>query len=108
MLTTVLESSGLGKEQLENVIVELQEEKSLCDVLFSERINLGKNAKEYTGEKLRGVLCDEYFRKAKYPLKERMIVEKILKSKICKDGAVEYAKTNLGYVPSSIKKQYCE
>lgn len=103
VLTTVLESSGLEKEQLENVIVELQEEKSLCDVLFSERINLGKNAKEYTGEKIRGVLCDEYFRKAKYPLKERMIVDQIKKSGMCKDEAVEYAKDKLGYVPSSIR-----
>lgn len=106
VLTAVLESSGLTKEQLEDVIVELHDEKSPCDVLFSERINLGKNAKGYAGEILRGVLCDEYFREAKYPLKEKMIVDQIKKSKMSKDEAVYYAKAKLGYVPSSIKMNY--
>lgn len=79
--------------------MELQDEHSLDNVLLSERINLGKNAKAFAG----CVLCDEYFLGAKYPLKERMIVDQIKKSGMCKDEAVEYAKDKLGYVPSSIR-----
>lgn len=92
VLTAVLESSGLEKEELEKTTVELQDEHSLDNVLLSERINLGKNAKEFAGSILRAVLCDEYFLRAKYPLKERMIVDQIKKSGMCKDEAVEYAK----------------
>lgn len=103
VLTAVLKSSGLGKEELEKTTVELQVEHSLDNVLLSERINLGKNAKEFAGSILRAVLCDEYFRGAKYPLKERMIVDQIKKSGMCKDEAVDYAMDKLGYVPSSIR-----
>lgn len=103
VLTAVLESSGLEKEDLEKTIVELQDEHSVGSVLLSERINLGKNAKEFAGSILRVVLCDEYFLGDKYPLKERMIVDQIKKSGMCKDEAVEYAKDKLGYVPSSIR-----
>jgi len=103
----ILEESKLSFEELENVQVKIVADNSSDIVLFSERINLGKNAGEYQSYKLRAVLCDKFYRGSKYPAKEKMIVdflcEKVGMKKMGKKEAMDFAKEKLGYIPSAIK-----
>lgn len=90
-------------DELETKTVELVANDVSNDVLFSKRINLGKNAKEYINCELRAVLCDDLFRGSKYPAKERMITD-FLKNET-KERSIAYAKDKLGYVPSKIRNK---
>ena len=90
-------------DELEANMVELVADDVSKDVLFSKRINLGENAKEYINYELRAVLCDDLCRETKYPAKERMITD-FLKNET-KERSIVYAKDKLGYVPSEIKKK---
>jgi hypothetical protein len=90
-------------DELETNKVELVANDVSSDVLFSKRINLGNNAKEYINCKLRAVLCDDLFRGSKYPAKEKMITD-FLKNET-KERSIVYAKDKLGYVPSEIRNK---
>ena len=90
-------------DELETKKVELVANDIPNDVLFSKRINLGENAKEYIDCELRAVLCDDLFRESKYPAKERMIID-FLKNEP-KERSIVYAKDKLGYVPSIIRNK---
>ncbi len=107
VLKTIIDKSGLTEKDLESSAVEILPNSISCDVLFSSRINLGKNAKEFSDYKLRVVLCDEWFRNNKYPAKEKMVVEflteNVRQQTMTPQQAMEYANTKLGYIPSSIK-----
>lgn len=97
---------NLSYNELENKPVELISEKSSCDVLFSERINLNQEL-ESAHYELRIVLCDDLYLESKYPLKGKMIinflVDKLKRQEIDKEQALQYAKNKLGYIPSEIK-----
>ena len=109
VLKKIIEISGLEPADIEKAKVDLISDNKLDNVLFSERINLGENAKDYISYKLRAVLCDEYYKGSKYPAKERMIVdfllEKIKSGNVSKEEAKVYAKEKLGYIPTVIKEK---
>ncbi|MBP5556493.1 MAG: hypothetical protein J6X65_02130 [Bacteroidales bacterium] len=111
VLKKIIEVCGFSNEHLENnykelecVPVTLKSNVISADVLFSKRINLSTGYVDY---ELRAVLCDEQFRNAKYPGKEKMIVdflsEKVHNHNMTNDEAIEYAKDKLNYIPSKIK-----
>ena len=104
LLKAISEKSRLSFSKLENAIVMIESTDMPFDVLFSKRINLGKNANDYSDEKLRAVLCDNSFKISKYPGKEKMIVD-FLSPKIqtCRENSYKYAKEYLGYIPTAIK-----
>ena len=93
LLNAISEKSRLSKFDLEKVIVKVEPTDMSCEVLFSKRINLGKNANEYSEGKLRAVICDDLFKNSKYPAKEKLIA----------DYFYRYSKEYLGYVPNAIK-----
>ena len=107
MLEAIIDKSGLTTNELESSPIEILPNSISCDVLFSSRINLGKNAKEFSDYKLRAVLCDEWFGRNKYPAKEKMVVdfltEKVRLQNMTPQQAMEYANKKLGYIPSSIR-----
>jgi len=101
----IKEACGLNFNEIESVKIETISNKTTCDVLFSNRINLGKRVlEEYRNIELRAVLLDGEFRKNKYPAKENLIIGKIQFDQMSNDEALAFAKEHLGYVPSSIKK----
>ena len=105
VLKAIEASCGLEFDEIESVKIEPIPNDTTCDVLFSNRINLGKTVfEEYRNIKLRAVALDEGFRKNKYPAKENLIIEKIQLDNMSNDEALAFAKEHLGYVPSSIKK----
>lgn len=108
VLESILEHCKLEKEVVESKLVELIPNNVSCDVLFSKRINLGKNAEQFVDCKLRAIVCDDLYRTNKYPAKEKPIVDflmdKIRTQNMPKDQALEYAKQQLGYIPSAIQK----
>ena len=101
VLKRILEATNYSYEELENKLVEIELNENAYDVLFSNRINLSKNAGEYLNYQLRAVLCDELFVERKYPLKERLILNYLHDKN--KDWALDYAKKNLGYIPSILR-----
>ncbi len=107
VLEAIIDKSGLTTNELESSPIEILPNSISCDVLFSSRINLGKNAKEFSDYKLRAVLCDEWFGRNKYPAKEKMVVdfltEKVRLQNMTPQQAMEYANKKLGYIPSSIR-----
>ncbi len=107
VLESILNYCKLDKETLESEPIELHPNAVSGDVLFSKRINLGKNAGQFSECKLRAVLCDDLFRTNKYPAKEKMVVDflidKVQSQQMTKEQASEYAKQKLGYIPSAIK-----
>lgn len=107
VLETIIDRTGFTTKELESSPVEILPNSISCDVLFSSRINLGKNAKEFSDYKLRAVLCDEWFGRNKYPAKEKMVVdfltEKVRLQNMTPQQAMEYANKKLGYIPSSIR-----
>lgn len=108
VLNAILEASKLTKEELENRTVDMIACDRRHDVLFSQRINLGVKVNDkFRSCKLRAVVCDEFFRTAKYPAKEEMIYnyvyDKFNSQEMTKAEALFYAKEKLGYVPSLIR-----
>ncbi len=108
VLNAILEASKLTKEELENRTVDMIACDRRHDVLFSKRINLGVKVNDkFRSCKLRAVVCDEFFRTAKYPAKEEMIYnyvyDKFNSQVMTKAEALFYAKEKLGYVPSLIR-----
>lgn len=108
VLETIQRRSNLIYQEIESETVEVVQCNANFDVLFSSRINLGKNVDDKFREcKLRAVLCDEFFCKNKYPAKEKMIcdflTEKVQAHCMNNEQASQYAKDNLGYIPSSVK-----
>lgn len=107
VLEAIIDKSGLTTNELESSPIEILPNSISCDVLFSSRINLGKNAQEFSDYKLRAVLCDEWFGRKKYPAKEKMVVdfltEKVRLQNMTPQQAMEYANKKLGYIPSSIR-----
>ena len=107
VLESILNHCKLDKEALECAPIELVSNADSGDVLFSERINLGKNAGQFSECKLRAVLCDDLFITNKYPAKEELVVnflmDKVQTQKMTKEQAIDFAKQKLGYLPSLIK-----
>lgn len=101
VLKRILEATHCSYKDLESKLVEMEPNENTYDVLFSKRINLSTNAGEYLNCQLRAVLCDELFVEHKYPLKESLILN-FLEDKE-KDWALDYAKKNLGYIPSTLR-----
>ena len=104
-----IEASHLSYSELEDLRITVCPNETHNDVLFSKRINLGKKVnEEYLNCKLRAVLCDEYYKKNKYPVKEGMIIDflcnEVHLQKKTKEQAMEYAKEYLNYIPSAIRK----
>lgn len=93
-------------EEIENNLVQIQSSPVQGDVLFSERINLGKGAGKFDSIKLRAVMCDTYFRNNKYPQKEKLVTDYILLSTMTKEDAYAFSKNHLGYIPATVKKRY--
>ncbi|MCH4182629.1 MAG: hypothetical protein LKF48_05615 [Prevotella sp.] len=109
VLESIKEASGLSNSELEDLHIAVCQNETHNDVLFSKRIHLGKKVnEEYLGCKLRAVLCDEYYKKSKYPLKEGMIIDflcnEVHLKKMNKDQAFEYAKEHLDYIPPALRK----
>lgn len=103
VLKKLLEICNISCEDLECINVELVTNNISDIVLFSERINLGKNACEFRECKLRAVVCDEFFKKSKYPKKEKMVID-FLDGKD-NEYAQVFAKDKLGYIPSIFRKK---
>lgn len=108
VLEAIRRHSNLEYLEIESETIEVIHSYVSGDVMFSSRINLGKTvSEEYSVCKLRAVLCDEKFRGAKYPGKEKMtigfLMEKVQMHIMTKEQASQFAKDNLGYIPSSIK-----
>ena len=104
VLKKIIEVSNFDNKKLEDELVKIISNNLSSDVMFSNRINLSKG---FINCKLRAVLSDEWFRKSKYPAKERMIVdylyEKVRLQDMTNDEAKKYAKDKLDYIPSEIK-----
>lgn len=103
VLKKILEICNISCTDLESVNVELVTNNNSGIVLFSERINLGKNACEFRECKLRAVVCDEFFKETKYPNKEKMVTD-FLDGKD-NEYAQNFAKDKLGYIPSKFRKK---
>ena len=108
VLESILNHCKIEKDALESEIVELVPNDVSCDVLFSKRINLGKNAGQFLECKLRAVLCDDYFKTSKYPAKGIMIVDflidKVHSQQMTQEQASMYAKQKIGYIPYEIQR----
>lgn len=108
VLESILEHCKVDKTALESEPIKLVKNHLSCDVLFSKRINLGKNAGQFLDYKLRAVICDDCFRTSKYPAKETMVVDFLLEAiqthDMTKEQALEYAIQKLGYKPSTIQR----
>ena len=106
VLVEIQNVTNLSYNDIEKEVILLEPNIIAKDVLFSERINLGKTVlKEYKECKLRAVICDDLFRdkESKYPKKEELITNFLANANMTKEEAMCYAKINLGYIPSSIK-----
>lgn len=108
VLESIIDHCKLEKDAVENEIIELVPNDVSCDVLFSKRIHLGKNAGQFLDCKLRAVLCDDCFKTNKYPAKGIMIVDflidKVQSQHMTKEQASNYAKQQLGYIPYEIQR----
>lgn len=109
VLESIKKASHLSYSELEDLRITVCPNETHNDVLFSKRINLGKKVnEEYLNSKLRAVLCDEYYKKNKYPVKEGMIIDflcnEVHLQKKTKEQAMEYAKEYLNYIPSAIRE----
>lgn len=95
-----------GFNDIENNPVLIQSCSNQGEVLFSERINLGKNAGEYASIEFRAVICDKDFRDSKYLRKECLVTNHILSSTMSKEDALDFSKKYLGYIPIKVKNFY--
>lgn len=108
VLKAIIALSNLEKEKLEKLYIEKIPTPGQKDIIYTKRINLGKTVfDEYLNYNLRLVICDQHYRKSKYPMKESMLIQflqdKISTHEITKEKAIEYAKEKLGYIPSKIR-----
>ncbi len=106
VLNSIMAKIGLDEKMLEDENVEIRPNNKIkckCEVLFSRRINLGENAKEFAECELRAVLLDEWFKCSGYRNKQELIISKIRRCNMLKEDALLYAKEMLGYVPDSIR-----
>ena len=108
VLEAIQRHSNLSYQEIESKTIEVVQSYANSDVLFSNRINLGKIVDDDFCEcKLRAVLCDELFRENKFPAKEKMVIdflmEKVKAHCMTNEQASHYAKDKLGYIPSLIK-----
>lgn len=104
VLKTIIDNTNLSYKELESNSVELINESSSFDVLFSERINLNQE-NESSYYELRAVLCDNLYKEkeSKYRHKEKMITQFIKGQKMTSQQALKYANDKLGYIPSEIR-----
>ena len=101
VLEAIKSASRLSMQEIEATPIEIISNTESCHVLFSSRVHLGKAVLDsYRNYKLRAVACDDSFREAKYPGKEKMVVDFIIEKKMTKDQAIEFAKEKLDYIPS--------
>ena len=106
VLEAIKSASRLSMQEIEATPIEIISNAKSCPVLFSSRIHLGKSVLDnYRNYKLRAVACDDSFRGAKYPGKEKMIVDFILEKKLTGDQAIEFAKEKLDYIPSILRQE---
>ena len=108
VLEAIKKYSHLEYKDIENSVVEVLPHHVFDEVMFSSRIRLGKTVcEEYKTCKLRAVLCDNFFRDSGYPGKERLVIDfltgKVHAHSMSKEQASQFAKDNLGYIPSAIK-----
>lgn len=104
VLVAIQEATHLSSNSIESTAVQVVASNIPGIVLFSKRINLGKNAEEFGDLKLRAVLCDDAFIQNKYPIKEQMITDYIIKRNMPQDQAIELARQKLGYIPKLIRQ----
>lgn len=104
VLETIEKECALTEKEIEGAAVQIVMNNVPGIVLFSKRINLGRNAEEYSDLKLRAVLCDDAFIQSKYPTKEQMIIDYILDRDMPQEQAIEFARKKLGYIPKIIKQ----
>lgn len=104
VLVAIQEASHLDFAEIEKTAIQIVEDKVTGVVLFSKRINLGKNAGEFGELKLRAVLCDDSFIEHKYPAKEQMITDYILNRNMPQEQAIEFARQKLGYIPKTVRQ----
>ena len=108
VLNAIVAETNLTMKEIESKEIEKIPCDTVCDVLYSTRINLGKTVSiDYLQLKLRFVLCDELYAQAKYQAKEKMVVDylydKFDQQDILREEAIIFAKQKLGYIPSSIR-----
>lgn len=110
VLMAIQEASRLADfKEIENAVVEICPEKNPYDVVFSQRINLGKTTEVYMDLKLRAVLCDDtWFIKNKYRYKEQMIIDLLSNKQMAKEESFEYTRMKLGYIPLKIRNNYIQ
>lgn len=106
VLTGIMAEGRFNEAEVENTLVQIQSSPAQGDVLFSERINLGKGAGESASIELRAVMCDTYFRTSRYPQKEKLVTNHIILSTMSKEEAWAFSKNNLGYIPTQVRKHY--
>ena len=104
VLVAIQEATHLDPTDIERTTIQIVTNNVPGEVLFSKRINLGKNAEEYSDFKLRAVLCDDAFIQSKYPAKEQMIVDYIMNGDMSQEQAIEFARQKLGYIPKILKQ----
>lgn len=100
VLEAIKSASHLDYKGIENNAVEIETSDSFHDVIMSKRISLGRG---FIDSDLRIVIFDKDFKVSKYRNKENLIMEKVRKDKMSKDEAIDFAKSYLGYIPSTIK-----
>ena len=105
VLVAIQAASHLDYTEIEKTTVQIVENKIPGDVLFSERIHLGKDAGDFRNLRLRAVLCDDTFIHRKYPAKEHMITDYIKYTNMSKEQAIEFARQKLGYIPKIVSQQ---
>ena len=103
VLEAIKKECNSTEKDIEETGVQIVENKIPCEVLFSNRINLGKNADEFRDLKLRAVLCDDAYKQSKYPAKEQMIIDYIVDGNIAREQAMQFACKRLGYIPKKLR-----
>ena len=102
-----IESNEILEKQVVKVVKHTPSKDDI--ILTSERINLGRNG-SYTDAPLRFVVCDDFFRKATYPLREKLLVsymiEMLRSAKMEIDDALCFIKYRLGYLSSALADSF--
>jgi hypothetical protein len=109
LMRHIIELTHWDKKEIEDATVDLKQCENTCDVLTSSRINLGKTVgQEYLLSPLRLVLCDDYYLKSTYPMKESMLVDFLLQKyenrELIQEEILAYSKERLGYISSRLKQ----
>lgn len=108
VLNAIKEASKIAdNKEIENTIIDICPNENPSDVVFSQRVNLGKSAEEYLELKLRAVLCDDtWYIKNKYRYKDQMLIDFLFNKNMSKEDAFEFTRKRLGYIPSDIRKKF--